>query len=497
MSKLSIKAFIDEFRRRIQMRGLSSSIESNRSSFGLPILAEQSNPEGGEGKKPESSGGSEPKNPNISKPGSNDGPPDLDVLWNDFNRRLGNLFGNKIKPGEGANRPSQGSSDSSEPPPRPRIPETSSNSGGGGRNTGGAKKPDFNFQFPKVGFGLIVAIVVGLWAMSGFFIVQEGQAGIVLQFGKYKYTARPGINWRLPYPFQSHETVNLSGVRSVEIGRPTMIQSTNLKDSSMLTEDENIIDVRFAVQYRLKDPVDYLFTNRDPDLAVVQAAQTAVREIVGRSKMDTVLYEGREKIAIDLSASIQKILDSYRSGITITSVTVQNVQPPEQVQAAFDDAVKAGQDQERLKNEGEAYANEIIPKAKGTAARLIQEAEGYKAKVVAMAEGDASRFKQVYVEYAKAPQVTRDRMYIDTMQQIFSNVSKVMVDVKTGNQLLYLPLEKLVSQVSEGAAPGSSTANSSNQAPAAQSPSSTTTQVTPAPNADKRENLRSRERDAR
>lgn len=495
MSKLSIKTFIDDFLRRFQLRGSSATIETSRPSFAIPILAEQTPPEGSEGKKPE--GGADGNKPNSPKADGNDGPPDLDVLWNDFNRRLGNLFGNKNKPGDASSGSRQGSSEPSEPT-RPRIPETTSNSGGGGRSPGGPKKPEFNFQLPKIGLGLVVAVVLGLWAISGFFIVQEGQAGIVLQFGKYKYTARPGINWRLPYPFQSHETVNLSGVRSVEIGRPTMIQSTNLKDSSMLTEDENIIDVRFAVQYRLKDPVDYLFTNRDPDLAVIQAAQTAVREIVGRSKMDTVLYEGREKIAIDLSASIQKILDSYRSGVTITSVTVQNVQPPEQVQASFDDAVKAGQDQERLKNEGEAYANEIIPKAKGTAARLIQEAEGYKAKVIAMAEGDASRFKQVYVEYAKAPQVTRDRMYIDTMQQIFSNVSKVMVDVKSGNQLLYLPLEKLVAQTTEGAA---STSNTPNQtvttSPTNQNSPTTQPQVTPTPNVDKRENLRSRDRDAR
>ena len=216
----------------------------------------------------------------------------------------------------------------------------------------------------------------------------------------------------------------------------------------MLTEDENIIDVRFAVQYRLKDPTDYLFNNRDPEMAVIQAAETAVREIVARSKMDTVLYEGREKIAIDLASSIQRILDSYKTGIYITSVTVQNVQPPEQVQAAFDDAVKAGQDQERLKSEGQAYANDIIPRAKGTGARLIQEAEGYKARVVATAEGDATRFKQILVEYAKAPQVTRDRMYIDSMREMYNNVTKVLVDTTKSNSLLYLPLDKIVSQVS-------------------------------------------------
>ncbi|WP_408634166.1 FtsH protease activity modulator HflK [Polynucleobacter necessarius] len=281
-----------------------------------------------------------------------------------------------------------------------------------------------------------------------FLLFKKDRPGVVLTFGKYDYTAKPGINWHLPWPIQTEETVNLSGVRSVEVGRPVLIKATNQKDSLMLTEDENIIDVRFAVQYRLKDPTDYLFNNRDPDTAVVQAAETAVREIVARSKMDTVLYEGREKIGVDLAASIQKILDSYKAGIYVTSVTVQNVQPPEQVQAAFDDAVKAGQDQERLKSEGEAYANDIIPRAKGTAARLIQEAEGYKARVVATAEGDAARFKQIFVEYAKAPQAMRDRMYNDTMREMYSNVTKVLVDTNKSNSLLYLPLDKIVAQVS-------------------------------------------------
>ena len=335
-----------------------------------------------------------------------------------------------------------------------------------------------------------------------------------MQFGKYKYTTRPGINWGLPYPIQAHEVVNVSNVRSVEIGKSFVIQATNLKDSSMLTEDENIIDVKFAVQYRLKDPTEYLFTNREPDAAVIQAAETAVREIVGRSKMDDVLYVGRERIGVDLATSIQKILDSYKTGIYITSVNVQNVQPPEQVQSSFDDAVKAGQDQERQKNEGQAYANDIVPRAKGTAARLLEEAEGYRAKVIAMAEGDASRFKQIYVEYAKAPQVTRDRMYIDTMQQIYSNVTKVLVDTKSGNQLLYLPLDKLIQQAtpnSDNNVPlGSNALPSSNSA---QPPSGSVTvpltpmapslnglNSTPSPSpmpSDKRDSLRSRDRDIR
>jgi membrane protease subunit HflK len=353
-----------------------------------------------------------------------------------------------------------------------------------------------------------------LWIFSGFYIIQEGQSGVVTTFGKYAYTAGPGINWRMPWPVQTEQVVNVSGVRSVEVGRSILIKATNQKDTSMLTEDENIIDVRFAVQYRLKDPTDYLFNNRDPDTTVVQAAETAVREIVARSKMDTVLYEGREKIAIDLAASIQKILDSYKTGIYVTSVTVQNVQPPEQVQASFDDAVKAGQDQERLKSEGQAYANDIIPRAKGTADRLIQEAEGYKSRVVATAEGDANRFKQVQTEYAKAPGVTRDRMYIDSMREMYNNVSKVLVDTTKSNSMLYLPLDKIIAQVSAestqvatGQAPsstptGSVTVGGATGNPAAPfsnntaSPSPSNTSGIGAP--EKRDGLRNRDRgDAR
>jgi membrane protease subunit HflK len=289
-----------------------------------------------------------------------------------------------------------------------------------------------------------------------------------------------------------------------------VIQATNLKDSSMLTEDENIIDVKFAVQYRLKEPTEFIFNNRDPDGAVIQAAETSVREIVGKSKMDDVLYVGRERIGIELASSIQKILDSYKTGIYITSVNVQNVQPPEQVQSAFDDAVKAGQDQERQKNEGQAYANDVIPRAKGAAARLIEEAQGYKAKVVATAEGDASRFKQVYAEYSKAQQVTRDRMYIDMMQQVYNNVTKVIVDTHNNNQMLYLPLDKLIQQTTTGEISQNNSGGATNSG--TQPPSgSVTVPLNPSSNLgsnsnpqnnanipqDKRETLRSRERDLR
>ncbi|MCG1054380.1 FtsH protease activity modulator HflK [Mycetohabitans sp. B5] len=352
-----------------------------------------------------------------------EGPPDLDELWRDFNRRINRLFGRK---------------------------------GGDGGSPGPANLS--NGRGGHLGLGIVVGVLVAIYLASGVYIVQEGQAGVVLQFGKYKYTTGSGIQWRLPYPFQSNEIVNMSQVRSVEIGRDNMIRSTNLKDMSMLTKDENIIDVRFAVQYRVKDPAAFLFNNVDAEGTVTQAAETAVREIVGKNTMDYVLYEGREQVALQLSQQIQRILDQYKTGIIVSSVTMQSVQPPQQVQSAFDDAVKAGQDRERAKNEALAYANNVVPLAQGTAARMVADAHGYRARVVAQAEGDAARFKQVQAEYAKAPAVTRERMYLDTMQQIYSNATKVIVDSKASSNLLYLPLDKVMAQhrarPQVGASPG-------------------------------------------
>lgn len=354
------------------------------------------------------SNGSGPRRPN-------DGPPDLEELWRDFNRKLTGMFGKK---------------------------------GGGGGNGGGdgPRMPniDFNPKFIGGGVGLLVGLVAIVWLASGFYIVDASQRGLVLQFGSFKEATDPGLRWRLPYPIQSHELVNLTGVRTIEIGYRGSERNKVLKEALMLTDDENIVNIQFAVQYVLKDPVEYLFNNRATDEAVMGAAETAVREIVGKSKMDYVLYEGREQIASQAAKLMQDILDRYQSGVMISKVTMQNAQPPEQVQAAFDDAVKAGQDRERQKNEGQAYANDVIPKAKGTAARLLEEANGYKQRVISSAEGDASRFKQVLTEYAKAPEVTRQRMYLETMQQIYSNTSKVMVDTKGQGNLLYLPLDKLM-----------------------------------------------------
>ena len=346
------------------------------------------------------------------------GPPDLDELWRDFNRRLNGLFGRKGG-GNGGGRPSLD---------------------GGKPGRGGA-----------IALLALIGVVAVIWVGSGVYIVQEGQAGVVLRFGKYVDTTNAGVQWRLPYPFESNEIVNMSQVRSIEIGRSGTIRATNLKDSSMLTADGNIIDVRFVVQYRIQDAADFLFNNADAEANVAQAAQTAVREIVGSHKMDYVLYEGREQVALALTQSIQQILARYKDGILVTSVTMQNVQPPEQVQAAFDDAVKASQDRERQKNEAQAYANDVIPRANGTAARLIQEAQGYKARVEAQAQGDAARFDAVQTAYAAAPAVTRERLYLDTMQQIYSRSSKVLIDAKGNNSMIYLPLDKLLSQDGAGA----------------------------------------------
>jgi membrane protease subunit HflK len=339
-----------------------------------------------------------------------------------------------------------------------------------------------------IGAGLIAGVVALIWLGSGFFIVQEGQQGIVMSFGRYSHTVEAGFQWRLPYPFQTEEVVSVTQLRSVEIGRNSTVQATGLRDSSMLTQDENIVDIRFTVQYRLKDAVQYLFENRNADEAVVLAAESAVREIVGRSNMDSVLYEQRDAIATDLVKSIQSQLDRLKTGILISNVNVQSVSPPEQVQAAFDDAVKASADRTRFKNEGQAYANDVIPKAQGTASRLREEAAGYSARVVAQAEGDASRFRQVLTEYQKAPAVTRDRLHTDTMREVFGNVSKVMIDSRVGSNLLYLPLDKLMQQAGASAAGAVGTPPVPSQEPS-MAPTSTDPRS--------RDNQRSREREGR
>jgi membrane protease subunit HflK len=304
-----------------------------------------------------------------------------------------------------------------------------------------------------IGAGLIGALVLVLWLASGFFIVQEGQQAVITQFGKYHSTVGAGFNWRMPWPVQRHEVVFVTQIRSLDIGRDTIIQATGLRESAMLTEDENILELKFAVQYRLTDARAYLFESKNPIDAVVQTAETAVREVVGSMRMDAALSEDRDQIGPRVRTIMQGILDRYNVGIEVVGINLQQggVRPPEQVQSAFDDVLKAGQERERAKNEAEAYANDVIPRAAGTASRLREEAQGYKSRIVAQAQGDAQRFKAVLSEYQKAPQVTRDRLYIDTMQQIYSNVTKVMVESRQGSNLLYLPLDKIMQMTAAAA----------------------------------------------
>jgi len=355
--------------------------------------------------------------------GRQDGPPDLDEVWRDFSNKLGSLFGNKPQRGNGGH------------------------GGKGPRLPGHGTPPQLPKGSPKaLGIGLV--LLVGLWLASGFMIVQEGQVAVVTRFGQYTKSLTPGLQWRIPYPVEDHQMVNVAQLRTFEVGFRGSARNKVLPEALMLTTDENIVDMQFVVQYRLSPggAPDYLFKTAQPDEAVRQAAETAMREIVGKKPMDFVLYSGRTEVAAEVQTLIQSILDRYQTGIQVSTVAIQNVQPPEQVQAAFDDAVKAGQDRERLINEGNAYSNQVLPEAQGQAARMLEEAEGYRAKVVGDARGDSARFISVEVEYSKAPDITRQRMYLSTMQDILRDVSKVVVDTDASSNMLYVPLDKLVNR---------------------------------------------------
>ncbi|HEU0205007.1 MAG TPA: FtsH protease activity modulator HflK, partial [Burkholderiaceae bacterium] len=329
-----------------------------------------------------------------NRPPGKDGPPDLDELWRDFNRRLNNLFGKR----------------------------------GGGRGPGGGFRPDG--KGTGLGILAVLAAVLVIWLGSGFYIVQEGQLGVVTTFGRYSESTPAGFRWRAPWPIQAHEVVDVLSLRTMELGARG--RGDRLKESLMLTDDENIVDIHFTVQYRIKESEegarDFLFNSRfgrerDPSDVVLQVAESAMREVVGRKAMDSVLYESRLEIANDVRRQMQNMLDRYGTGILVSAVAIQNAQPPEQVQAAFDDAIKATQDRERQINEGQAYANDVVPRARGMASRLQQESEGYRTRMIETAQGDASRFRQVLVEYNKAPAVTRERLYLETMQQIFTSTT--------------------------------------------------------------------------
>ena len=349
-----------------------------------------------------------PNDPQWGKK-NNEGPPDLDEILKKLQQKITSLLGFRSRP-PGATPP------------------------GGGR------------MGAAVGGGVVfvILLIVGVWLASGFYIVDEGRRGVVLRLGKFLETTMPGPRWHVPYPIESVEVVNVAQVQTVEVGYRGNPKNKQPQEALMLTDDENIVDVQFAVQYTLKSPEEWLFNNKNPGDNVLQAAETAVREVVGKSKMDFVLSQGRSEVAARVKVIMQGILDRYKTGISITTVNLQGASAPEQVQPAFEDVVRAQQDRERFKNEGQAYANDVVPKARGIAARLIEEANGYKASVVNTAQGDASRFRQILTEYEKAPGVTRERMYLDTMQQILSATSKVIVDQKGGQNLLYLPLDRIM-----------------------------------------------------
>ena len=385
---------------------------------------------------------------------NNEGPPDLDEILKKLQQKIAGLLGFK-------NRPNN-------PPP--------GFGGGGGPGMGAA-----------MGGGLIfvILLILGVWLASGFYIVDEGRRGVVLRLGKFLETTMPGPRWHIPYPIESVEVVNVSGVRTVEVGYRGNPKNKQPQEALMLTDDENIVDVQFAIQYTLKSPEEYLFNNNKPDDNVLQAAETSIREIVGKSKMDFVLNQGRSEVAARVKVLMQTILDRYKTGINITTVNLQGVQAPEQVQASFEDVVRAGQDRERFKNEGQAYANDVVPKARGVAARLIEEANGYRQSVINTAQGDTSRFLQVLTEYQRAPQVTRERIYLETMQQVMGSTTKIVVDQKAGsNNLLYLPLDKLMTMTTQ-VAPIETPMQTAPAVPAQ-------TQVEPA---QRRDSLRSRDRE--
>jgi membrane protease subunit HflK len=360
--------------------------------------------------------GDEPKAQQGKGPG-NDGPPDLDQLWRDFNLRLNRLFGKR------------------------------------GGADGGGYRPDA--RGVGVTATVVGAILLLIWLASGAFIVPEGQVGLVTTFGELSHKTGAGFNWRWPAPFQSHETVNVAQVQTVELGYRANVRNKQPNEALMLTADENIVDVQFSVQYKITDPVAWVFNNREQVETVRDAAETAVRELVGRNKMDALLSEGRDKLALDAQRMIRQMLARYKLGADVTGVTVQSLSAPEQVAAAFEETVKAQEERARARSEAQAYADDIIPQAKGRAARMKQDAEGYRATAVNTAEGNAARFDQVVAEYAKAPAVTRDRMYLDTMQQIFSSTSKVMVDTKSATTI-NLPIDQMLTRsVANEAAMGS------------------------------------------
>ncbi|MEN9596843.1 MAG: FtsH protease modulator HflK [Pseudomonadota bacterium] len=314
-------------------------------------------------------------------------------------------------------------------------------------NGGGSSNGDNN---SLKGLGLLVIGAGVVWSLSGFYIVDEGNHGVETRFGRYIGTTQAGLNWHLPAPIEQVNLVNVKQQRFIEVGYRSngsgdLVNGGSVpKEALMLTKDENYVDVRLAVQYQVKDAKAFIFNVENPAATLKHVTESAQRGVIGGSTMDFVLTEGRSEIVAQIKKEIQDVMDSYKSGVQVTSVNLQDAQPPEQVQNAFADAIKAREDEQRLINEAQAYANDVIPKARGAAARKTQEAEGYKEQVIAQAQGETSRFSQLLTEYTKAPDVTRKRLYIDAMESVLSSTNNVIIDVKNGNNMMYLPLDKMI-----------------------------------------------------
>jgi len=386
------------------------------------------NEPGGSGGGDEDKDKKDPWGNRDSNKGNNQSPPDLDEVVKQMQDKVTKLFGGK----GGGNK---GGGDSG---------------GGGSSPFGGGSAPSSKL------IGVLAGILFFMWLASGIYIVDPAERGVVLRLGAYVETTQPGPHWHLPYPFDHVEIVDVDQSRNVEVGyRSTTGRdaSTVPQESMMLTQDENIVDIKFAVQYRVKDAKDYLFAVRDPDVTLRQATESAIREAIGKSKMDFVLTEGQSDIAERTETLIQTVLDNYKTGLLVTSVNLQSAQPPEEVRDAFEDAIRAREDQQRLISNAEAYSNDIIPKARGNAARQLEASNGYKERVIAQAEGESSRFTQLLKEFEAAPEVTRERLYLETIETVMSNTTKVMIDVDGGNNLLYLPLDRLMGQGNQQSSP--------------------------------------------
>ncbi len=340
-------------------------------------------------------GGKDPWNSGGNR-GNNQGPPDLDEIVKNLQKKFGSLFGG--------------------------------NGGGSGSGRGSSMPAGPG----GLGVGLIAGLILAVWAATGFYKIEEAEVGVVLRFGEHVDTTQRGLHWHLPVPIERVEKVNIAERRQVPF------------KATVLTQDENIIDLQGTLQYQIVDAEKYLFDVRFPETSLSQAIESALRLTVGQSKMDYIITEGRDEIAYRIKNTVQGIVDQYGTGLSVLEVNIQGVNPPQPVRQAFQDVIQAREDKERLINEAEAYRNEVVPKARGAAARLREEADAYKQEVVARAEGEADRFKKILKEYKKAPSVTRDRLYIDMMESVLGNSSKILLDVEGGNNLLYLPLDKLM-----------------------------------------------------